>query len=290
MAINRRGFVAGLAAAAAVQPKAGAAPRARTGPVLCLDTRLLPDVDYSQLGTFLNGLGLDGCDLSVEPGGTVLPEQSPVDLVRAIEVISGEGFAVPVITTSFFNILEPWARNVLGLSGRSGVTYFRTGYSRFPERLAARRNEIAGLMSYGRAVEIGMAVPYPAGEAVIRDLNPEWIGYDFDTTQGSVEAVLPRLWIVRLRDARKDGNRVAACPLGEGAVDWASFFGALARARFSGPLTVTLTYQAADRLEALKRDTAFARQQLDKAYQKELELEPTSPRPSGGSPAARSRA
>lgn len=288
MAISRRGFVAGLAAAAAVQPKAGAAPRARTGPLLCLDSRLLPEVDYSELGTFLNGFGFDGCDLSVEPGGTVLPEQSPVDLVRAIEVVSGEGFEVPVITTSFFSILEPWARNVLGLSGRSGVTYFRTGYSRFPERLAARSNEIGGLMSYGRAAEIGMAVPYPAGEALIRDLDPEWIGYDFDTTQGNVEAVLPRLRMVRLRDARKDGNRVVACPLGEGVVEWAAFFGALARARFSGPLTVTLTYQAADRLEALKRDTAFARQQLNAAYQKELE--PTSPRPSGGSPAARSRA
>ena len=288
MAISRRGFVAGLAAAAALQHKAGAAPRARTGPQLCLDSRLLPDVDYSQLGTFLGGFGFDGCDLSVEPGGTVLPEQSPVDLVRAIEVISGEGFEVPVITTSFFNILEPWARNVLGLSGRSGVTYFRTGYSRFPERLAARRNEIAGLMSYGRAAEIGMGVPYPAGEALIRDLDPEWIGYDFDTTQGTVEAVLPRLRMVRLRDARKDGNRAVACPLGESVVDWPALFGALAHARFSGPLTVTLTYPAGDRLEALKRDAAFARQQLNSAYQKELE--PTSPRPSGGSPAAKSRA
>jgi hypothetical protein len=288
MDISRRGFVAGLAAAAAALPKAGAAPRARTGPLLCLDTRLLPDVDYSQLGTFLNGLGLDGCDLSIEPGGTVLPEQSPVDLVRAIEVISGEGFEVPVITTSFFSILEPWARNVLGLSGRSGVTYFRTGYSRYPERMLARRNEIVGLMSYGRAAEIGMALPYPGGEAVIRDLDPAWIGYDFDTTEGSVDVVLPRLRMVRLRDARKDGNRGVACPLGEGMVDWAAFFGALAHARFSGPLTVTLTYQAADRLDALKRDTAFARQQLNAAYQKELE--PTSPRPSGGSPAARSRA
>jgi sugar phosphate isomerase/epimerase len=125
-----------------------------------------------------------------------------------------------------------------------------------------------------------MAVPYPAGEALIRDLDPEWIGYDFDTTQGSVEAALPRLRMVRLRDARKEGNRMVACPLGEGVVDWAAFFGALARARFSGPLTVTLSYQAADRLEALQRDTAFARQQLNAAYQKELE--PTSPRPSGG--------
>ena len=273
MAISRRGFVAGLAAAAAVQPKAGAARRARTGPLLCLDSRLLPEVDYSQLGTFLSGFGFDGCDLSVEPGGTVLPEQSPVDLVRAIEVVSGEGFEVPVITTSFFSILEPWARNVLGLSGRSGVTYFRTGYSRFPDRLAARPNEIAGLMAYGRAAEMGMAVPYPAAELLIRDLDPAWIGYDFDTTQGSVEAVLPRLHTVRLRDARKDGNRVVACPLGEGAVDWPAFFTALAHARFSGPLTVTLTYQAADRLEALKRDATFARQQLNAAYQKEIETD-----------------
>ena len=281
MAISRRSFVAWLSAAvAAAQPKPGAAPRVRTGPLLCLDTRLLPDVDYSQLGTFLNGLGLDGCDLSVEPGGTVLPEQSPVDLVRAIEVIGGEGFEVPVITTSFFSIVEPWARNVLGLSGRSGVAYFRTAYSKYPERLAARRNDILGLMSYGRAAEIGMVVPYPAGEAVIRALDPEWIGYDFDTTQGAVEAVLPRIRAVRLRDARKDGNRMVACPLGEGVVDWAGFFGVLARARFSGPLTLTLSYQVADRLEALKHDAAFARQQLNAAYQKELE--PTSPHPSDG--------
>lgn len=277
MAISRRRFVAGLSATmAAAQTRPGAAPRVRTGPLLCLDSRLLPDVDYSQLGTFLNGLGFDGCDLSVEPGGTVLPEQSPVDLVRSIEVVSGEGFEVPVITTSFFSIQEPWARNVLGLCGRSGVAYFRTGYSTFPERLLQRRNEIAGLMSYGRVAEIGMAVPYPAGEAVIRDLDPQWIGYDFDTAQGSVEAILPRVRVVRLHDVRKDGNRVVACPLGEGVVDWTTFFTALAHARFSGPLTVTLSYQVTDRLEALKRDTAFARQQLNAAYQKELEADPKS--------------
>jgi hypothetical protein len=272
MLISRRRFAAGLAAAvAAAQPKPGDAPRARTGPLLCLDSRLLPDVDYSQLGTFLSGLGCDGCDLSVEPGGTVLPEQSPVDLVRAIEVVNGEGFEVPVITTSFFSIGEPWARNVLGLSGRSGVTYFRTGYSKYPERIALGRNEIPLLMSYGRAVEMGMLVPYPAAEAAIRALDPNWIGFDFDTTQGGFEKVLPRIRAVRLRDARKDGDRVVACPLGEGMVDWAGFFGTLAHARFSGPLTLTLSYQTADRLEAVRHDAAFARAQINAAYQKELE-------------------
>jgi hypothetical protein len=65
-----------------------AAPRARTGPVLCLDSHVLPELDSSQFGTILNGLGFDGLDLAVEPGGTVAPENSPVDMVRAIEAIT----------------------------------------------------------------------------------------------------------------------------------------------------------------------------------------------------------
>src|SRR5215469_9723085 len=113
MALSRRRFLAscaGVAAAARAQTHLPA-PRSRTGPVLCLDSRMLPGIDYSQFGTILNGLGFDGCDLAVEPGGTVEPEQSPVDLVRAIEVVTGDGLEVPVATTSFLSIGEPWARN-----------------------------------------------------------------------------------------------------------------------------------------------------------------------------------
>jgi sugar phosphate isomerase/epimerase len=239
---------------------------------LCLDSRLLLEVDYSQLGTILNGLGFDGCDLLVEQGGTVDPAQSPVDMVRAIEVVTGDGLEVPVITTSFLSIAEPWARNVLGLCGRSGVAYFRTGYSKYPERMAQRRNDVAGLMGYGRAAGIGLALPYPAAEPLIRGLDPDWVGYDFDPSQGDVRAALARIRTIVLRDVRKEGERMVPCPLGEGTVDWAAFFGTLAHARFSGPLTITPTYPVSDRLEAIRRDLAFARKLLNEAYQKELSL------------------
>src|SRR4029077_15350140 len=189
MAITRRGWLAGLgamAATAAAQSRLPDAPRVRTGPLLCLYSRLLAQVEYPELGIVLNGLGFDGCDLSVEQGGTVIPEQTPVDLVRAIEIISGSGLELPVITTSFMSIAEPWARNVLAICGRSGVPFFRTGFSKLPAaRLADRRNELAGFAAYGRAAGMGMGVPYAAGEAVIGDLNPQWAGYDFDTTEGS---------------------------------------------------------------------------------------------------------
>lgn len=272
MAFSRRRFLGACAAAATAHAQTRPGPRARTGPVLCLDSRLLLEVDYSQLGTILNGLGFDGCDLLVEAGGTVDPAQSPVDMVRAIEVITGDGLEVPVITTGFLNVNEPWARNVLGLCGRSGVLYFRTGYSRYPDRMAQRPNDVGGLMSYGRAAGLALALPYPAAESLIRSFDPNWAGYDFDPSEGSVQAALPRIRTIVLQDVRKDGDRIVPCPLGEGTVDWTAFFGALAHARFSGPLTVRVTYPAADRLDAIRRDLAFARQQLNTAYQKELSL------------------
>ncbi|MBV9504569.1 MAG: sugar phosphate isomerase/epimerase [Acidobacteriia bacterium] len=269
--MNRRRFLGALAAASTLgraQSKLPGPPRVRTGPLLCLDSRMV-EIEYSQLGTVLNGLGFDGCDLSVQPGGTVAPDQSPVDLIRAIEIMSGNQLEVPVITTSFFSVAEAWARNVLGLSARSGVAFFRTGYANAAsERLAQRKIDLIGLMSYGRAAGIGMALPYPAAEPVIRDLDPQWAGYDFDPSQGSIAAALPRTRIISLRDRKPDGT---PCPLGEGKVDWPAFFGALAHARFSGPLTISISYPAEDRLGAIKNDLAFARQQLNAAYQKEVE-------------------
>ncbi|MBV9745456.1 MAG: sugar phosphate isomerase/epimerase [Acidobacteriia bacterium] len=274
MAPSRRHFLAATAAAtleASAQTRAGA-PRARTGPVLCLDSRLLPQIDYSPFGTMLNALGFDGCDLAVEPGGLVSPEQSPVDMVRAIEVITGEGLEVPVVTTAFQSINEPWARNVLALCARSGVVYFRTAYSKYPDRLISRRNDIGGLVSYARAARIGLALPYPDAESLLSGLDPAWAGYDFDTAEGDIRAALPRIRTIVLHDYRKDGDHVVACKLGEGTVDWNALFSTLAHARFSGPLTIAPNYPAPDKLDAIRRDLDFARKQLNTAYQKELSL------------------
>lgn len=249
--------------------------------MLCLFSRLLPEIDYPELGPILNGLGFDGCDLSVQPDGTVKPSQTAVDMVRAVESLNGDGLDLPVITTSFLNIGEPWARNVLAVAGGSGVPFFRTGYSRYSAaRLLDRRNEIYALAAYGRSAGMGMGVPYPAAQAFIGDLDPKWVGWDFDTAvavDGSLAAALPRLRMLVLRDIRREKDQVTPCPLGEGMVDWPALFTGLAKARFSGPLTLQLDYRPQDRLQAIRRDLDFARKQLNAAYEKELG--PISPRP-----------
>jgi hypothetical protein len=96
MLISRRCFLAGATAIAA---RAQTPPRAHTGPILCLFSRTLPEIEYPELGPILNGLGFDGCDLSVQPDGTVKPSQTAVDMVRAVESLNGDGQELPVITT-----------------------------------------------------------------------------------------------------------------------------------------------------------------------------------------------
>jgi sugar phosphate isomerase/epimerase len=252
---------------------------------------MLPDIEYPELGPILNGLGFDGCDLSVQPDGTVKPSQTAVDMVRAVESLNGDGLELPVITTSFLSVTEPWARNVLAVAGGSGVPFFRTAYSRYAAaRLLERRNDVIALAAYGRAAGMAMGVPFPAAQPLIGDLDPKWVGWDFDTVlamrQGSLADALPRLRMIVLRDVQEKDQ--AICPLGEGIVDWQAFFTGLAKARFSGPLTLQIDYPSQDRLQAIKKDVAFARKMLNSAYEKELG--PTSPRPSADSPGAKSPA
>jgi sugar phosphate isomerase/epimerase len=49
-------------------------------------------------------------------------------------------------------------------------------------------------------------------------------------------------------------------------VQWQQVFALLAAARFSGPISLHLEYEAADELAAIARDLAFVKKQVAAAY------------------------
>ena len=83
-------------------------------------------------------------------------------------------------------------------------------------------------------------------------------------------SALPRLKAVTVSDAAwtRDGAQwnVTPCPFGEGSVDWQRFFASLARAHFTGPLTLEMRYNPASELPAMRKDLAFIRKQIAAAY------------------------
>ncbi len=267
-------------------------------PSICLFSKALSTLHYSEIGGVIRDLGFDGCDLTVRPGGHVEPALSAADLYRAVEAIRGEGVEIPMITTAFVSASDPTIGNVLALCGRDRmkVPYFKLGYWNYrpadsiDARIAEVRREVSGLALLARAY--GMVAGFHnhsgnyVGEAVwdaravIDGLDANWIGYYFDPCHATAEGgeagwnvamrmALPRIKMVALKDfywEKANGKwTMHMCPMGQGMVKWTAVFAMLAAARFAGPLSLHIEYEPAD-TNAISRDLAFVKKQVAAAY------------------------
>jgi sugar phosphate isomerase/epimerase len=286
------------AARLAAQSRGAGAMLPRVTPAVCLYSRVLIEIGQVDLPMVIGGLGFDGVDLSVEPGGHVPPEKAANYLMPALEGFTGRGIDVPMITTALTSLEDKDAENLLGLSSYIKVPFFRPGHWKFTGspaiemQLGLVQRQIAGLAQLARATNMAMGIhnfvdgaegaAVPDIARVIRPIDPHLVGYCFDagyaTAQGgpngfaaALELALPRLKMVAVRDFEWDREgggvpRMVACPLGEGVVDWPKFFAALAKARFAGPVSLHIDYQPKAKTAAIRKDLAFLRQQIDAAY------------------------
>lgn len=272
--------------------------RPRITPAVCLYSKVLIKVGYIDLPMIVQGLGFDGVDLSVEPDGHVIPEKAGNQLMPALEALTGAGLDVPMITTALTKAQERDSQEVLGLATYIGVPYFRpghwkcTGSTQIEMQLPYVQRDIANMAQLGRYTKMAMGVHnYIDGVEgaavtdigrVIRPLDAQWVGYDFDVAyaareggaagfEGPLAIALPRLKMVTVRDFkwdRPEGGPPTAkpCPLGDGVVDFAKFFAALAKARFAGPITIPVDHSPGGEMEAIKHDLAFVRKQMAAAW------------------------
>jgi L-ribulose-5-phosphate 3-epimerase len=293
--ITRRGAIAGLGGAFAAgclnaQKKSGG-PLPRATPPLCLFSEALK-VDYNDMGGFLQMIGFDGVELSVQPGGHI-PLEGDIDLhlERAIEAMTGSGIDVPVLSTTITSVQTKELRTIMGWGSEMGIPILSPG--QWPNNgdgmgstIMAQR-EIQMLAQIGRAAKMQIAVhnatPNFVGSSVT-DLNAAIrpfdaiVGFNFDTGYAAaysdstaLQTALPRLKMATVRDCKwtkaPDGSRtLTQCPLGEGMVDWPKFFGALAKANFVGPITLHVEYAPQDQLAAVRKDLAFLKNQRAGAY------------------------
>jgi len=287
--MTRRELLLAAAAPLAAAPNTGK-------PSLCIFSKHLPKLDYDGLGRQSKEFGFDGVDLTVRPKGHVLPQNAARDLPRAVAAIRAHGVSVPMITTGLTAPDDPAAEPTLRAAGGLGIPFFKVGYTRYKEanildQLAACKPDLAGLVAIGK--EHGVAAGYHnhsgnfLGAAVwdiremMRDLDPKWAGHYFDPCHATIEGgkfgwrasldiALPRLNMIAVKDfywEKRDGEwNVNWCPLGEGMVDWDRFFGIIAKARFTGAISLHVEYDADDEHDAIAKDLAFLKRKVSDAY------------------------
>jgi sugar phosphate isomerase/epimerase len=294
---TRRDFTRGAALAGAMALARGQSSAPPNWPTLCLFSKHLPKLNYAELASTVKQMGFAGVDLTVRPGGHVLPERAAEDLPRAVDTIRAQGLAVAMITTGLTSPSDPAARPTLSAAGRLGVPFFKLGYLHYPDgvsiesRIAEIRRDVAGLVAIGKEHGVAAGFHNHSGNyvgaavwdtrAIIGDMDPRWIGYYFDpchaTAEGGVggwliglRMALPRIKMVAIKDFlwEKRGGKweMRMCPLGEGMVNWSKFFSMLAGSGFIGPISLHMEYEAADERAAIARDFQFLRKQVAAAY------------------------
>jgi len=308
-AISRRDFLAAAAAAGAtaslrpLSTQAASSIGSYTGK-LCLFSKHLPDMDWRRLAQNVKRLGFGGVDLTVRRQGHVLPENAVEDLPKAVSAIREEELEAPMITTELTSAADPTARPILSTAGKLSIPFYKPGYYRYSfvdvrKELEKAGNDFRQLAELGK--QYGMQVGYhnhagyiggPMWDimSVIDNLDPKWVGYYFDIRHAVVEGgdagwkvalklVAGRLKMIAVKDfyweRGPNGWRQKNCPLGEGMVDWKSYFKMLAQSNFQGPISLHLEYEISgstntaredNTLLAAQRDLEFLKARVREAY------------------------
>ena len=302
MRFTRRQALAGLALAAPLSERLAAqrerrGPAPRGTPALCLYSDQMRKVGYSEMGEILGMLGFDGVEITVQTGGHV-PLDGNIDLhlERSIEAMTGSGIEVPIVSTSATTATTKALQTIMWWAGEMGVPIFRPGHwaiqgGNVAASAMIAQREISWLAQLGKNFKLQVAIHnstadfvgsnVAALDALIRPFEP-MIGFDFDIGYATaaadpagglaaLEIALPRLKAATVRDvawtkAPDGAKKLSQCPLGEGTVDWPKFFGALAKANFTGPITLQVEYEPKDELAAIRQDLAFLKKQRTVAY------------------------
>lgn len=293
MTISRRTFtqLGLLAGAAASWPRAathaqgiGAVQVTGPGMPIVMFSKHLADLAWGDLGKAVREAGFDGVDLTVRPGGHVLPERVTDDLPKAVQAIRENGSRVAMLTTGLTKPGDAAARATFAAARAADVRLLKAGYYKYafkdvPRELAAVIADFRGLVE--QAAEAGVLLAYhnhsgyvgaPVWDILrmIDGLPPTATGVYFDVRHATVEGgdagwrvathmVAPHLRMLAAKDfywdKGRDGRwRIVDCPIGEGMVNWPLFATELHRAKFSGPVSLHVEYEPGGRTPVEQRD------------------------------------
>ena len=299
MSLTRRQFTGALVAAplASMAARARAAQDLATGTIavagpgapVVMFSKHLAELSWSDLGRAVREAGFDGVDLTVRPGGHVLPERVTEDLPRAVAAIRDGGSQVAMLTTGLTRADDPAARATFTAARAVDVPRLKCGYYRYA--FADARRELADATTafhalVALAASAGVVLAYhnhsgnyvgaPMWDALrmVEGQPSAATGLYFDIRHATVEGGLggwraavqmaaPHLRMLAIKDFywEKDTAgrwRVVDCPVGEGMVDWKAFGAELRAARFSGPMSVHVEYDPGGRTPVEKTERMLA--------------------------------
>lgn len=257
-------------------------------------------LDYKVLGEMVKEMGFAGADLTVRPGGHVLPENVEKDLPKAVEGLKLAGLEPKMMTTAITDVQDPVNKTLLRAAAENGIKYYRLGWFKYPEsgsiveaakgynkkmQEIARQNEEVGI--YGSYQNHSGANYAGASlwevQNILAKTSLPHMGCQFDIRHAVVEGGLS--WKTSLRLIKERINTIVLkdfrwekingqwkplnTPLGEGMVDFDAYFKLLKAANINVPVSLHLEYDLGG-AEHGKKEISISRDKVYEAMIKDL--------------------
>ena len=230
-------------------------------------------LDYKEMGQMVKYMGFDGADLTVRPGGHVLPENAKKDLPKAVEGLRLAGLEPRMMTTAITDASDEVNQILLETAAKNGIRNYRMGWFRYPktesiisalETMTQKTKDIAELnkrfglqgsyQNHSGAYFVGASL-WEVEKLLSETQLPE-MGCQFDIRHAVVEGglswpnnlrlVQPRINTIVLKDCKwekiDDEWKVVNTPIGEGMVDFDKYFKLLKKYQIVAPVSLHLEY------------------------------------------------
>lgn len=237
-----------------------------------LFSKHLQFLGYNEMAEASVASGLDGLDLSVRPGGHVLPENVVQDLPRAAKAIKQAGLELPMMTTGITDPDDPTTEKILQVASELGIRYYRMGYYKYDHKMGMEKSleiikeKMGKLAALNEKYRIHGAYQNHAGNRfggpvwdiwyVIRDLDPRWTGCQYDIRHAIVEGaqswtlgfdlLKEHIRYIVIKDfewSKRAGKWYTSnVPVGQGMVDFEAFFQKLKTIQFTGPISLHIEF------------------------------------------------
>lgn len=229
-------------------------------------------LDYKTTGEMVAEMGFSGVDLTVRPDGHVLPENVKTDLPLAVAAIKKSGVNCNMITTSIESVSNQLDVDILESASASKITYYRTNWFKFKDDLSmedsllfyqeeirklGELNKKLGLIGcYQNHAGISVGASYWEVKKILETVDPKYFGAQYDIRHAMVEGgnswknglrlLHDNIKVIVLKDHRWEKVNgiweAVNVPVGEGMVDFTTYFKLLKQYKLKPPVSLHLEY------------------------------------------------
>lgn len=229
-------------------------------------------LDYKTTGEMAAEMGFSGVDLTVRPKGHVLPELVKTDLPKAIADIKFGGSHCEMITTSIENVNNQLDVDIIKTAAQHGVKYYRTNWFEYhqdkslEESIEIYKNQIKDLSYLSKEYNITGCYQNHAGtkvgasfweiKAILESADSQYFGTQYDIRHAMAEGghswvnglnlLQKHIKVIVLKDfkwGKINGKwKAVNVPIGEGMVDFDSYFKLLKKYKLKPPVSLHLEY------------------------------------------------